>query len=83
MKTIWSFIEAKNWLAEKKYRAVAVILTVISAAAGLAAGILFHFLFRSSMEWMLCFAGYPVAAAWVYLFFYSCMHRFHDGSHAS
>lgn len=83
MKYIWSFIDRKNWTAQTKYRAAAAAVTVIAAIAGVTAWTCLRHFFLSSMEWMLCFAGYGAAGSWIFLFLYSCSHTFHNGPHTS
>lgn len=76
MGTLWKYIENKNWDTETKYKALLLILAVLSAAAGFIIWLIIRPRMLATVDWMLCFAGYPVFISWFAAFFYSCRHDF-------
>ena len=78
MNALWKYIENKNWNTETKYKALLLILSVLSAAAGFIIWLIIRTRMLASVDWMLCFIGYPVFISWFMAFFYSCRHDFTD-----
>ncbi len=79
MKALWNMIEKKKWTAKAKYAAALLLLGAVFALAGFALWMVIRLRALSSVDWMLCFIGYPVVISWIAIFLYSCRHEFHDG----
>jgi len=80
MKYLWTYIDSKNWTEENKYKVVLLISTVVFALIGLAVWLIIRHWALSTLDWMICFAGYPAAFSWFVVIFYSCRHAFHNGN---
>lgn len=63
MKSLWTYIERKNWNADTKYRVAILILGALFALAGFAAWLIIRIWALSTLDWMICFIGYPAAFA--------------------
>ena len=79
MNRLWRYIENKDWNTETKYKFLLLIIGVLSAVAGFITWLLIRPEMFATVDWMLCFIGYPVFISWFIVFFYSCRHDFHDG----
>ncbi len=80
MKNLWTFIDKKDWSEKTKYKAVSLILGILSALAGLVLWLLIRKWVLSGWDWMICFVGYSAVLSWFAVFFYSCGHDFHNGA---
>jgi len=80
MKYLWSYIEEKNWTAEKKRRAAMQLLALFYGLAGLALWLIVRSWALSSWDWMVCFIGYPVMLSIPVFFLYFGSNPFHNGS---
>lgn len=80
MKHLWAYIENKDIEEKSKYRSALFILSIIFAIAGFIAWLIVRTWTLSSIDWMICFIGYFVVAAWVVVFIYAGRHAFHDGN---
>lgn len=78
MKYIWNKIEDKKWKAATKYRAFLWVLGIISGAIGLILWGFVQIWTLKTLDWMVCFVGYPVIISWFVVLLYSCNHDFHD-----
>ncbi len=79
MKHLYTFLEYKNWRAATKFRVFLLLEALIYGLAGFAVwGIVQLFALRS-VEWMICFIGYPVIASWFLVFVYTINRDFTDG----
>lgn len=79
MRFIWNNIENKNWEASTKYKTVLWITGMIS---GLISLILWGFVQMwtlKTLDWMVCFIGYPVVISCYVMLLYCYRHEFHDG----
>lgn len=81
MKSLWTYIEKKKWRADKKYRAALLLFGSVFALIGFALWLIVRIWALSTWDWMVCFVGYPIAASWLAVFFYSNDHAFHDGEY--
>ncbi len=79
MKTLWNYIDGKNHKAVTKFHLVYLIIGPLAMLMGLALWAAVRTQGLSGADWMLCFMGYPAAAAWFTLLLYSFRHPFHDG----
>ena len=79
MKHLWAYIENKNIEEKSKYRSALFIFSIIFAIAGFIVWLIVRTWILSSIDWMICFIGYFVVAAWVVVFIYAGRHAFHDG----
>lgn len=78
MKNLWSYIDSKNWSRESKYKAAFFILGFLSALFGFIVWLVVRNWALQTLDWMICFIGYPVFLSWLVIVFYSCRHSFHD-----
>ncbi len=83
MNALWSYIDSKDWSGDKKSAAVLAILGTLFALAGFIVWLFVRPWTMSTMDWMLCFIGYPVYFSWVIAFLYSCRHEFQNITHYS
>ena len=81
MSKLWNYFGKKNWKAKTKYQVVSVFLAFAFSLIGLILWLIISPFFLSTLDWMICFIGYPFFAALIFVFFYSCRFEFHDGSH--
>ncbi len=81
MKYLWKYIERKSWDASKKYKMFTLFLSLISALVGLLAWVVIRPYSLSTLDWMICFMGYPVMVSLIAVFLYSCRNFFHDGAY--
>ncbi len=79
MKSLWTFLEEKNWKASSKFRAFLLIEALIFGLIGFAVWGVVQFFALSSIDWMICFIGYPVIASWFIVFVYTMNRDFSDG----
>ncbi len=79
MKSIFEYIDSKNWEAPVKCRAALWLAAAAGAAAGLVVWLLLRTWILPTVDWMLCFIGYPMLISWVVIFIYLCNHPFSDG----
>lgn len=79
MKYIWNNIEDKNWKAATKYKAILLFLGIIFGSMGLILWGFVQIWAFKTLDWMVCFIGYPVIMSWFVVLYYSCNHDFHDG----
>lgn len=79
MKTLWTYIDSKDWQAESKYRFTLTILGILFALAGLILWLIIRPWILSTLDWMLCFIGYPIVISWFVVVIYSFRHDFHSG----
>ncbi len=76
MKQLWQWIERKSWKRNSKYQVFTLLCALISAMLGLILwGLISPFAF-SSLDWMICFLGYPVVCSFFLVFFYASRHPF-------
>ena len=80
MKSLWNYIDQKNWTEGSKYRITLIILSILFSTAGLLTWLVIRIWALQTFDWMLCFVGYPILIAILVLFFYSINHQYHDGS---
>jgi amino acid transporter len=80
MNALWSYIDKKNWKAEKKYKAVLKIAGIAGALAGLCIWALVRNWAFTSLDWMFCFIGYPAIISCLIAILYLYNHSFHNGS---
>ncbi len=80
MKKLWIYLDKKNWMAKNKYRMAFTIIGFLSGLAGFLLWMLLSTHVLSSIDWMICFIGYPIAISPVFVFVYGCNHEFHSGS---
>ena len=78
MKTLWTYIEEKNWKRETKYRAFTWIFAALAACIGFCVWMILRRWVLSTWDWMVCFLIYPVILSWFAVFLYSCRHTFRD-----
>lgn len=78
MHRLWSYIDSKKLHEATKYRLLLIILGLLSALAGFGIWLIIRLFALSTLDWMLCFVGFPVILSWFVVFFYSCRHDFHD-----
>ena len=75
MKRLWTYIEGKDWRTATKYIFASLILGTVFALAGLAVWLIIRNWAFSTWGWMVCFTGFPIIFAWVYVFLYECSHK--------
>ena len=80
MKNLWTYIENKSWTAATKYKITLLLLSIAAALAGMIVWLLLRTWILSTLDWLICLAGYPVIFSWLFVFFYSCRHDYHDGN---
>ncbi|MCR5451687.1 MAG: hypothetical protein K6F00_03555 [Lachnospiraceae bacterium] len=80
MIKLWKYIDEKNWTASNKYKIICLLSAVLFAAIGFAVWMLIRPWILSTIDWMLCFIGYPIFFSFIVNFIYGCNHTFHDGS---
>ena len=79
MKSIWNYLEEKDWKASTKFRAFLFIEALICGLIGFAVWGVIQFFALSSIDWMICFIGYPVIFSWFAVFIYTTNNDFTDG----
>ena len=79
MQKLWTYIEGKMWRAKKKYALAFLIPGALFALTGLIAWVIIRNWALSSMDWMVCFIGYPIVISSLIVFLYAGSHRFHNG----
>ncbi|MCR4587555.1 MAG: hypothetical protein K5682_04005 [Lachnospiraceae bacterium] len=76
MKTLWTFIDSRKWKARNKYHFV----FFISAFFGAFTGFIFWLVIRtwafSTLDWMICFIGYPILLSLFWVYIYTSNHPF-------
>lgn len=80
MRTLWTYLDGKNWQAGTKYKIILLLLGTVFALTGFAVWLIIRIWTLSTWDWMICFIGYPVVISWFAVFFYSCKHSFHSGT---
>ncbi len=80
MKTLWRYIDERTWSAETKYRMVMLASCAAAAVAGLVFWLIVRMWVLSTVDWMLCFIGYPAVVTYFLVFLYGVDHEFHDGT---
>lgn len=78
MKTLWTYIDNKDWRAKTKYNVILLILGSMFGLAGFCVWLAVRNWTFSTIDWMLCFIGLPVLLSWYIVVFYSCRHEFSD-----
>ena len=79
MKYIWNKIEDKNWKTATKVNAFLWVLGVLYGSIGLVVWSVVRIWALKTLDWMICFVGYPVIISWLVVLLYVCNHDFHDG----
>ncbi len=80
MKKIWDLIDQRNWSASAKQTFAFWIFGILSMTAGYFLWKIIGLRMLGSVDWMLCFMGYPVIFSFVMVYMYACRHEFHDGT---
>ena len=80
MKTLWSFIDKKDWRAETKYRIMFLVLGALFGITGFLLWLVISNWVLAGWDWMFCFVGYAVIISYLTVFLYACNHEFHNGS---
>ncbi len=81
MERLWKNIDRREWMAETKYAFVIIISTLLSSVTGLVLWALVRNWALSTIDWMVCFMGYPAVVSWIALFIYSAGNELHNGSY--
>ncbi len=81
MKKIWKYIDQKDYDADTKYNLAVLLFSTIYALTGLLLWLVIRIWVLSSVDWMLCFMGYPAVVSCVITFIYSASHSFHNGKY--
>ncbi len=79
MKSLWNYIENKNWKAETKYFAALAAVMTLSGLAGLAVWVVLHALFATAPVFIFCFIGYPAVISCYIAILYLFRHEFQTG----
>ncbi len=80
MKSLWNYIEDKNWKAENKYKAAFFIMGSVFAFIGLFIWLIVSRWVLDSPAWAACFMGYPAMLSLFFGFVYAADNQFHDGN---
>ena len=59
MEDLWNYCKVKDWNEKRKVRSFLTMNTLIFAVMGLLAWTAVRLFAFNSIEWMLCFIGYP------------------------
>lgn len=79
MKHLYNYLENTNFRATTKFRLFLLIEALLYGLGGFAVwGIIQLFALRS-VEWMICFIGYPIIFSWFLVFVYTLNNDFTDG----
>ncbi len=70
MKMLWDLIEKQKWTAKTKYAVTLLLLGTLFALAGFSVWMVIRPYILSTVDWMLCFIGYPVVISWFVFIFY-------------
>ncbi len=79
MRTLWAYLDKKNWQAQTKFKCASWILGIMGAFIGFLLWYVILSRFLPGIEWLLFFVMFPVILSWFIAFFYSCRNDFHDG----
>lgn len=78
---LWKRIDKKNITEVAKYKLILFILSLIYGAIGLLAWLAVRLIALKTLDWLVCFIGYPVVLSWGVVLYYSFTHNFHDGKY--
>lgn len=80
MKYLWSWLERRSWKAATKYRALLWLMSLLSGLAGALLWAVVQLWTLKTVDWLLCFVGYPVVASWLGVVLYGYRHEFCNGA---
>lgn len=80
MRILWNYIDRLDWTKKAKVKLLLLLVSLVSAVIGLGIWGIVQLWCLKTWDWMLCFILYPVFAAWISVFLYSCRHSFHTGA---
>ena len=80
---LWDHIEQLNLKAENKFRLFRATLEIPAGLIGLLLWFFIRIWCLETLDWMICFIGYPIIITWFIAVFYSCRHDFRDGKNHS
>lgn len=78
IKLLWNLIDRKNYPIETKIKMVLLISGILYGLFGFLIWLPVHLIALDSLDWLLCFIGYPIILSCFTVVFYSCRHEFHD-----
>lgn len=78
MKYLWDYFEKKNWMAATKYKALLWLLSILFGVAGALIWGVVQIRALKTVDWLICFIGYPVVFSWYLVVFYGFNHNFHN-----
>ncbi|MCR4588101.1 MAG: hypothetical protein K5682_06800 [Lachnospiraceae bacterium] len=78
MKTLWTYINSKKWKTPNKYRFIFFISGFTGAFAGFVLWLVIHIWALSTLDWMLCFIGYPILLSLFWVYIYTSNHPFYE-----
>lgn len=79
MNKIYKMIERMDIKKERKYQLAILMMSILYMLIGLCAWLIIRTIALSSIDWMICFMGYPMFISWIRLFLYTSNHSFHTG----
>ncbi len=80
MKKLWIYLDEKNLPAVNKYHLAFILYGSLSALFGFLLWSVLRIWMFSTLDWMICFIGYPVVISFVIVFICGCNNEFHNGT---
>ncbi len=78
MKRLWAYIDGRDWTERAKFEAASWILGAAGSVLGLILWLVLRTWTLKTVDWMICFIGYPFVISRLFVFCYSCRHSFHS-----
>ena len=78
MKFLWNWLDQRNWRASAKYRMALLVLSVLFGLGGALVWAIVQLWTLKTVDWLICFVGYPVVISWWLGIVYAYNHSFHN-----
>ena len=77
---LWRCIDRINIKAESKLRLFSLALEIPAGMSGILIWLVIRIWCLRTLDWLVCFIGYPAVTAWIIAILFTYSHEFHDSS---